>query len=179
MEIRVATQEDAPTIQAIYAPVVESTAISFEEVPPNVEEMEHRIEKTLQNYPWLVAIREGQVIGYAYASQHRVRAAYRWAVDVTVYIAENARRTGVGRSLYERLLPILVQQGYRSAYAGISQPNEGSVGLHEALGFHHIGTFPNVGYKLGKWHDVGYWGLELAEQTMPPIEPRPFAQLNE
>jgi len=90
------------------------------------------------------------------ASQHRARAAYRWAVDVTVYIRESERRTGVGHTLYEALLPILTRQGFRSAYAGISQPNAGSVALHERFGFRHIGTYPNVGYILGRWHDVGY-----------------------
>lgn len=147
--------EDAPAIQAIYARVVTDTASSFEEMPPTVEEIGQRIAATLRAYPYLVAVREGQVVGYAYASQHRARAAYRWAVDVTVYIAQSERRTGVGRSLYEALLPILARQGYRSAYAGISQPNPGSVGLHERLGFRHIGTYPKVGYKLGQWHDVG------------------------
>lgn len=147
--------EDAPAIQAIYARVVTDTASSFEEMPPTAEEIGQRIAATLRAYPYLVAVREGQVVGYAYASQHRARAAYRWAVDVTVYIAQSERRTGVGRSLYEALLPILARQGYRSAYAGISQPNPGSVGLHERLGFRHIGTYPKVGYKLGQWHDVG------------------------
>lgn len=177
IEIRVAQLEDAPAIQAIYAPVVTDTAISFEEVPPTAEEIGQRIASTLRAYPYLVAVREGQVVGYAYASQHRARAAYRWAVDVTVYIAESERRTGVGRSLYEALLPILARQGYCSAYAGISQPNPGSVGLHERLGFRHIGTYPKVGYKLGQWHDVGYWHLELGAKTCPPGEICPYSEM--
>lgn len=174
IEIRKAHLEDASAIQAIYAPVVTDTAISFEEVPPTAEEMHQRMVATLRSYPYLVAVREGQVVGYAYASQHRARAAYRWAVDVTVYIAESERRTGVGRGLYEVLLPILAKQGYRSAYAGISLPNPGSVGLHEQLGFRHIGTYPKVGYKLGQWHDVGYWHLELEARTCPPSEICPY-----
>lgn len=177
IEIRVAQPEDAPAIQAIYAPVVTDTAISFEEVPPTAEEIGQRIAATLRAYPYLVAVREGLVVGYAYASQHRTRAAYRWAVDVTVYIAESERRTGVGRSLYEALLPILAKQGYRSAYAGISQPNPGSVGLHEQLGFQHIGTYPRVGYKLGQWHDVGYWHLELGAKICPPGEICPYSEI--
>lgn len=170
IEIRIAKPEDAPHIQAIYAPIVTSTAISMEEVPPTVGEIEQRILTTLQTYPYLVAVREGRVAGYAYASQHRARAAYRWAVDVTVYIAERERRAGIGRSLYAALLPMLARQGFHSAYAGISLPNAGSVGLHECLGFKHIGTFPEVGYKLGKWHDVGYWRFELAGAAFPPSE---------
>ncbi|WP_339497153.1 arsinothricin resistance N-acetyltransferase ArsN1 family B [Pseudomonas sp. EA_15y_Pfl1_P101] len=176
-EIRVAQLEDASAIQAIYAPIVTGTAISFEEVPPSVGEIQKRITATLQTYPYLVAVRESKVVGYAYASQHRARAAYRWAVDVTVYIAESERRRGVGRNLYEVLLPILARQGYRSAYAGISQPNSGSVGLHEQLGFRHIGTYPKVGYKLGQWHDVGYWHLQLGKSACPPSEICPYSEL--
>jgi phosphinothricin acetyltransferase len=179
IEIRTARLEDASAIQAIYAPVVTDTAISFEEVPPTAEEIGQRIAATLRAYPYLVAVRQGQVVGYAYASQHRARAAYRWAVDVTVYIAESERRTGVGRRLYEALLPLLARQGYRSAYAGISQPNLGSVGLHERLGFRHIGTYPKVGYKLGQWHDVGYWHLELGVRTCPPGEICPYSEVVE
>lgn len=177
IEIRKAHLEDASAIQAIYAPIVISTAISFEEVPPTAEEIEQRIAATLRTYPYLVAIREGQVVGYAYASQHRARAAYRWAVDVTVYVAESERRTGVGRRLYDVLLPLLARQGYCSAYAGISQPNLGSVGLHERLGFQYIGTYPKVGYKLGQWHDVGYWHLELEARTCPPSEICPYSEI--
>lgn len=177
IEIREARPEDAPAIQAIYAPVVTGTAISFEEVPPTVEEMRQRIVTTLLTYPYLVAVRDGHLVGYAYASQHRARAAYRWAVDVTVYVAESERRTGVGRSLYAELLPILARQGFNAAYAGIALPNAGSVGLHERLGFRHIGTFPQVGFKLGRWHDVGYWRLELGTQSNSPSEPRPYAEI--
>ena len=172
IEIRQARLQDAPAIQTIYAPIVTGTAISFEEVPPTVEEMQHRIATTLQTYPYLVAVRDGHVVGYAYASQHRARAAYRWAVDVTVYIVENERRTGTGQRLYAKLLPILARQGFNAAYAGIALPNAGSVGLHERLGFSHIGTFPQVGFKLGQWHDVGYWRLGLGSPGSSPSEPR-------
>lgn len=177
IEIRIAHPHDAPGIHAIYTPIVTGTAISFEEVPPSVDEMRQRIVTTLQVYPYLVAVRDSRVIGYAYASQHRARAAYRWAVDVTVYIDANERRAGVGRSLYSALLPILARQGFCSAYAGISLPNAGSVRLHEAMGFSHIGTFPDVGFKLGQWHDVGYWRLKLGTPACPPAETRPYPQL--
>lgn len=176
LKIRTATVADAVAIQRIYAPIVSTTAISFEEVPPSAEEIAQRIATTLLTYPYLVAEEGGEIKGYAYASQHRARPAYRWAVDVTVYIAESARRQGVGRKLYETLLPILEKQRFRAAYAGIAQPNEGSVGLHESLGFTHIGTYPEVGFKLGKWHDVGYWRLGLCQAT-PPLEPMLFPQV--
>jgi L-amino acid N-acyltransferase YncA len=179
IDIRTARPEDAAAIQAIYAPVVVETAISFEDEPPSVEEMQQRIASTLQTYPYLVAIRDGRVVGYAYASQHRARAAYRWAVDVTVYISEGERRTGLGYALYEALLPILVRQGFHAAYAGIAQPNPGSVALHERLGFRHIGTYPKVGYKLGQWHDVGYWHVELSASKFPPAEICAFPELGE
>lgn len=176
INIRVAAPADAAAIQAIYAPVVRDTAISFELEPPSAAEMAKRIDATLPLYPYLVAERDGQVVGYAYASQHRAREAYQWSVDVTVYIAGHAHRSGIGRALYERLLPILERQGFHAAHAGIALPNDGSVGLHEALGFTHIGTYPEVGFKHGRWHDVGYWRRGLS-QAMPPHSIVPFGQL--
>ena len=175
--VRIAHVSDAQAIQAIYAPMVESTAISFELEPPSVEEMAMRIESTLLTYPYLVAVRDGQVIGYAYASQHRAREAYHWSVDVTVYVAPEAHRRGVGRALYDVLLPRLKTQGFHAAYAGIALPNDGSVGLHEALGFAHIGTYPEVGFKHGAWHDVGYWRIAL-DSTSPPRPPVPFSEIS-
>lgn len=175
--VRIAQVSDAQAIQAIYAPMVESTTISFELEPPSVEEMAMRIESTLPTYPYLVAVRDGQVIGYAYASQHRAREAYRWSVDVTVYISPEAHRCGVGRALYDVLLPTLKRQGFHAAYAGIALPNDGSVGLHEALGFAHIGTYPEVGFKHGAWRDVGYWRIAL-DSTNPPKLPVPFSEIS-
>ena len=175
--VRIAQVSDAQAIQAIYAPMVESTTISFELEPPSVEEMAMRIESTLLTYPYLVAVRDGQVIGYAYASQHRAREAYRWSVDVTVYISPEAHRSGVGRALYDVLLPTLKKQSFHAAYAGIALPNDGSVGLHEALGFAHIGTYPEVGFKHGAWRDVGYWRIAL-DSTNPPKLPVLFSEIS-
>lgn len=121
--------------------MVERTAISFELEPPSVEEMAKRIESTLPTYPYLVAERNGQVIGYADASQHRAREAYRWSVDVTVYISPEAHRSGVGRALYVVLLPTLKRQGFHAAYAGIELPNDGSVG--------RVNMFQVAGFMLG------------------------------
>ncbi|MCF5710535.1 GNAT family N-acetyltransferase [Pseudomonas syringae] len=175
--VRIAQISDAQAIQAIYAPMVERTAISFELEPPTVEEMAKRIGTILPTYPYLVAERDGQVIGYAYASQHRAREAYRWSVDVTVYVAPEAHRRGVGRALYDVLLQRLKTQGFHAAYAGIALPNDSSVGLHEALGFAHIGTYPEVGFKNGAWHDVGYWRIAL-DVTNPPKPPVPFSEIS-
>ena len=171
--IRVAAPGDAEGVQAIYAPVVRDTAISFELEPPGVAEMAGRIAGTLAEHPWLVCERRGAVAGYAYATRHRERPAYRWSVDVSVYVHPDARRGGVGRRLYAALFRLLALQGYRNAYAGIALPNAGSVGLHEALGFRPVGVYRQVGFKLGAWHDVGWWQLQLQPPGIPPSEPGP------
>jgi phosphinothricin acetyltransferase len=162
--IRSATLDDAAVIAAIYAPIVKTTTISFEENPPSAVEIAGRIETLLQTMPYLVAQRGSDVIGYAYASPHRQRSAYRFAVDVTVYVDETMRRSGAGKSLYEHLLADLRKRNFHRAYAGIALPNDGSVGLHEALGFNHIGTYHEVGFKFGKWHDVGWWERDLTRK---------------
>src|SRR5689334_3771882 len=173
--IRVASEQDAPAVAAIYAPIVRDTTISFEIEPPAPEEMAQRIAKTLQTYPWLVAERGGQVIGTVYASKHRDPGAYRWSVNVSVYIGEQARRQGVGRALYERLITILKAQGFHSAYAGIALPNDASVGLHEAVGFKPLGIYKEVGFKHGQWRDTGWWRLTLSDDPGPPSEPVLFS----
>jgi len=169
-DIRLVTHKDAAAIAAIYRPFVESTAISFEIEPPDELEIKKRIDAILPAYPWLVCEQAGRVAGYAYASRHRARAAYQWAVDVSVYVHPDFQRRGIGRALYVSLLHILRAQGFYNAYAGVSLPNAGSVGLHESVGFQPIGVYRNVGYKQGAWHDVGWW--ELALQPLPQ-EPRP------
>lgn len=176
--IRVASEQDAQAVAAIYAPIVRDTTISFEIEPPTREEMARRIIKTLKTHPWLVAEREGQVIGYAYAGTHRERAAYRWSVDVSAYVAERARRSGVARALYERLIAILKAQGFHSAYAGIALPNDASVGLHQAVGFKPIGVYKDVGFKHGQWRDTGWWHLQLSRDTGAPPEPILFPALS-
>jgi L-amino acid N-acyltransferase YncA len=155
--IRKATAADAAAVQAIYAPIVEHTAISFEEEPPTAAEMARRIADYSATHAFLVAEIGGEVVGYAYGSPHRARAAYRHSAEVSAYVAEDARRTGVGRALYTELLAILTEQGFHAAFAGIALPNPGSVALHEAVGFTPIGVFHQVGFKFGGWHDVGWW----------------------
>ena len=156
--IRPATAADAPAIQAIYAPFVTNSAISFEAVPPTVDEMVARIKSAQeQGFEFLVADRATNILGYAYAGAHRTRPAYRASVDVSAYLAPSAHRSGIGRRLYEHLLETLAEKGFHAAFAGITQPNAASVGLHEALGFTHVGTYREVGFKHGAWHDVGWW----------------------
>jgi len=175
MRIRPAVPADAAAVAAIYRPVVQHTAISFETEPPDAAEMLARIDKTAHaRLPWLVAEdAAGAVCGYAYAGRHRERAAYRWSVDTTIYVAEGRRGQGVGRALYGVLLPLLGELGYFQAFAGVALPNEGSVGLHEAMGFEAIGIYRHVGYKHGAWRDVGWWQKRLRPLDAPG-EPRPF-----
>jgi len=175
--IRAATEQDAASIQQIYAPFCLNSAVSFEVQPPTVQEIQQRLQNITVQYPWLVCEAVGQVVGYAYACAHRERAAYRWAVDVAVYIAEGRRRSGVGRSLYTSLFKILVLQGYYKAYAGVTLPNPGSVGLHEAMGFTPVGTYRGVGYKSGAWRDVGWWELSLQPGRTEPAEPRSVREI--
>jgi phosphinothricin acetyltransferase len=176
-DIRIAALRDAEALAAIYAPIVRDTAISFETEPPTAGVMVQRIGASRDMYPWLVAEREGKVIGYAYAGQHRARAAYRWSVDVSAYVDAAARRGGVGKALYGRLLTILRNQGFRGAFAGIALPNDASVALHEAMGFKPLGVYKNVGFKLGQWRDVGWWQLDLSGDAASPREPVPFGRL--
>lgn len=182
-QIRAVTLQDAAAIQAIYAPYVTDTIISFEMTPPSIEEMAARIDKTLGKFPWLVYEIEGVngrgpvIAGYVYASSHSERAAYQWSVNVSVYVDPRFQRRSIGRGLYTALFELLRAQGFVNAYAGISLPNAGSVGIHEALGFEFVGVYRQVGYKFGGWHDVGYWGLRLAEPSAAPSAPRPISEL--
>lgn len=171
LTLRFAVSADAPGIAAIYAPIVRDTAISFEIEPPSVSEMQQRIESTTAFFPWLVGDSDGEVVGYAYASQHRVRAAYQWSADVSVYIHAAHRGRGLGRGLYTALLDILRAQRLYNAYAGITLPNAASVALHEAVGFRRLGVYRSVGFKLGRWHDVGWWELALLPGSGEPQSP--------
>lgn len=173
LRIRDATARDAGACAAIYAPHVESSAVSFEERAPDAAELAARIERYGQSHAWLVAEREGGVVGYAYATPFNVRPAYRWSTSVSVYVADGDRRSGVGHSLYEALFDRLRERGFRMACAGITLPNEASVGLHERLGFERIGVNREIGWKQGAWRDVGWFQLELTPAGEgPPAEPR-------
>ena len=169
---------DAAACAAIYAPYVAGTAISLEELPPDGADMARRIEAISSGYPWLVGVEGDAVIGYAYGARHRERAAYRWAADVAIYVADGHRGRGVGKQLYSALLALLGRQGLRIACAGITLPNPASVALHESLGFEPVGIYRRVAFKQGRWWDVGWWQLELpADGGDPPDDPGPPAPL--
>ena len=169
--LRLATEADAPAIADIYAPSVTSSVTSFELVAPRPEEMASRIKKVLAHAPWIVQMRNGEVVGYAYAGRHRDPAAYLWSVNTSVYVRADQKRTGVGRTLYRVLLQLLRIQGFYSAYAGIALPNDSSVGFHEAMGFRRIGVYQGVGFKAGAWRDVGWWQLAVQPRDGEPAPP--------
>lgn len=177
--IRLANKHDAAQILDIYSVYVENTIISFETIVPPIKEMEIRIEQVLANNPWLVFEEGNIILGYAYASKHRERAAYKWAVDVSAYVREDCRGKGIGKTLYTALLSVLRLQGYRNVYAGICLPNESSVGIHEFFGFKKIAHYNQVGYKFGQWHDVGWWEAFLKRHNPEPSEPLPLSSIEQ
>jgi phosphinothricin acetyltransferase len=166
--IRDGTAADAVRCAEIYAPYVEGTAISFEDVPPTAAEMARRIEAALATHAWLVLEDGGRVAGYAYGGPFAGRAAYRWSCAVSVYLERGRRRTGAGRALYGALLDRLAGRGFCVAFAGIALPNPASEGLHRALGFEPVGTYRRVGWKGGAWHDVAWFQRSLAPEGAPP-----------
>ena len=167
MTIRTADPaRDAAACAAIYAPYVRESVVSFEEAVPSAAEMAQRIARIAATHPWLVCERDGAVVGFAYGGPHRERAAYRWAADVTVYVAPAHHRRGIGRELYEALFALLREQRLQVACAGITLPNAASVSLHESLGFERVGIYRGIGWKAGAWRDVGWWQLRL----LPPVD---------
>ena len=178
LKIQVAKESDAPNLLRIYRPIVETTAISFELAPPGVDEFKERIRNVLFSHVWLVCEEASEILGYAYASKFRPREAYQWTAEVTVYVSPTQQRRGVARGVYLSLFAALRLQGFCTAVAVIALPNEASVKLHEDLGFKPIGIFPRIGYKLGKWHDTGWWQLPLLEHPALPLPLRTVSDLS-
>lgn len=169
LHIRPAREADAAALLDIYRPYVESTAISFELVVPTVPEFADRIVKVLSGWAWLVAEMNSRCVGYAYASAHRERPAYRWSVETTAYVHSDFHRKGIGRALYLNLLSALSELGFCNAFAGVSLPNEKSLALHASVGFEPIGVFRSVGRKFGVWHDVA-WFQRALRLAAPPSD---------
>ena len=159
--VRPAEVADAAELLAIYAPFVTETAISYELEPPTVTEFAARIERTLATDPWLVAYRGGRIVGYTYSSPFRSRAAYSTTRESTVYVPPDHHRSGVGRQLLTALLHELADRGVRTVVAVIGLPNDGSIALHEALGYRPVGVINQVARKFERWHDEGFWQCHL------------------
>ncbi|SOD99684.1 GNAT family N-acetyltransferase [Spirosoma fluviale] len=168
MTIRFAHPADAPAILAVYAPFITGSTITFEYEVPTLLEFASRIQTIQQQFPYLVAEEEGRVLGYAYASRHRDRPAYQWSVETSVYVHPSGHRRGIARQLYSMLFVLLRRQGYCNAYAGITSPNPPSELFHQSMGFAYIGTYANIGYKMGSWHDVSWF-----QRVLQPHEPNP------
>lgn len=169
--VRDATAGDAQACAAIYAPYVRDTAITFETEPPSPAEMADRIRKAQHRHAWVVLEDGGKVVGYAYGGPFKARAAYQWSCEVSVYLERGRRRTGGGRALYRALLARLGERGFRTAVAGMTLPNDASVGLHRAMGFEPVGIYRRIGWKHGGWHDVAFTQRQILPGDGPPIGP--------
>lgn len=165
IRVREATPEDSEAVARIYAPIVGGTAISFEETPPDAYEIRDRMARS---HIWLVIEGEEGVLGYAYATRFHPRSAYRWSCEASVYLAEHARGRGNGRRLLRGLLQRVDRLGLVNVFAGITLPNQASVALFESFGFTRTALWRNAGFKLGRWHDVAWWQLQLREPSVPP-----------
>ena len=159
--IRSVTTEDAERICEIYNYYILNTVITFEETTVETDEMKNRIEKISSKYPYLVYEEDGNVVGYAYATEWRVRAAYRNSVETTVYLKDGYSGKGIGSKLYFELIKLLKERGFHAIIGGIALPNDASIALHEKSGYVKVAHFKEVGFKFGKWVDVGYWELIL------------------
>jgi phosphinothricin acetyltransferase len=177
MIIRVANGEDAAGILNIYSPFIMNSGITQETEVPSLESFTQRIESTLESRPWLVCEIEKKIAGYAYAGVHRERKGYQWCVEPSVYIDEKYYRYGVAKALYTALFEILKLQGFVNAYAVITLPNDKSVAFHEKFGFRYLTTYKKIGYKLGQWHDVGWWEMQINTAEENPKEPIKFSGL--
>jgi len=168
VEIRLATPNDAAGILEIYAPYIASTSFTFETEVPSVTDFQKRISDYLINWPWLVCEIDGVIAGYAYGTKYRERTAYQWCIESSIYIHDDFLKLKIGKALYEALIEILKRQGYRNVYAVVNLPNDRSVKFHESCGFTWFATYEKVGYKLGKWKNVGWWQWIINEYTMDP-----------
>ncbi len=170
--IRLITENDAHEVLEIYKPYVINSIISFEYEAPSLDEFLQRIQNNISEYPWLVCLDDNKIIGYAYASKHRYRIAYQWSCESTVYLLAEYHRKGIAGILYKTLFSLLRLQGFFNVYAGVSLPNEKSVGFHQSFGFKKVGTYKKVGYKFGKWHDVEWLQFQLQRHIVSPTMPK-------
>ena len=179
MSIRHATVRDVPRILEIYGPYVENTVVSSEYTVPTCEEFTRRFLEITETFPWLVWEEDGVVLGYAYGSLPFERAAYQWCASASVDLCPEAKGKGIGKKLYTQLWHFLQLQGYRKVYAVITTANEDSIAFHRAVGYRHVATMPDCGYKLGKWYGNVWMEKELNSWDTPPGEPVPFCRVTE
>ncbi len=176
--IHLATAADASAMLEIYKPFITDTAVTFETDVPSISSFEQRIQTYMNTWPWLVYESDREVAGYAYATSHRERAAYQWCVESSVYVHAGFQKRGIATLLYNALFKILRYQGFINVYAGITLPNEKSVAFHKSFGFTHFADYKNIGYKLGKWHTVGWWELQLNDYAPRPHDPEKLPQVD-
>ena len=177
MNIRLATLKDAPALLKIYSPYVEQTAITFEYDVPDLQEFTNRISTVLQKYPYLVAVENEEILGFAYASAFKTRAAYAWSVETSIYVKMDLQHKGVGTALYQELERILAMQQVCNLCACIAYPNPPSIAFHERLGYKTVAHFHHSGYKQGQWYDMIWMEKELCAPTVPPMPFLPFPLL--
>ena len=177
MSIRFARETDLPAMLAIYAPYVETTAYSFEYVPPSLEEFSARFAKYTAQFPWLVWEEAGEVLGYAYGSAPFSRAAYQWCAEVSIYLSPRIHKKGVGRAMYETMERLLDLQGYYLVYAIVTSSNEGSLAFHRAMGYRETACFPQLAYKFGGCHSVTWLEKRLKPVEYPSAPPIPITTL--
>ena len=176
MEIRVAAPEDASELVKVYAPYVTDTAVTFEYEIPGIEEMKRRVRETLKRYPYLVVEEAGNILGYAYASPFKARAAYMWSVETSVYLRHDMRSRGIGSVLYGELERQLRRQNVCNLCACITYPNPESIGFHKKLGYKTVAHFSSAGFKSGAWHDIVWMEKELCPHSIPPLPFLPFPE---
>ena len=177
--IRTATPGDAAALVAIYAPYVEKTEITFEYTVPSIEEFARRIACISKRYPYLVAVLDGEIVGYAYASAFKERAAYDWAVETSIYVKEGTHGKGIGKALYMQLEKYLKLQNVTNINACITYPNPQSIAFHKRLGYKTVAHFTACGYKNGKWCDMIWMEKHIAPHTVPNPPFIPFENTKE
>jgi len=185
-DIQVASPEDAPELLAIYAPYVRETAVTFEYDVPSPEEFTQRVSRTLEKYPYLKAVKDGQIIGYAYASPFHTRAAYAWGAEGSVYVRQDLRRGGVGRALYQALEDALRMQNIYNINACIASVDvddeyltRSSVLFHQRMGYRMVGEFLKCGYKFGRWYNMVWMEKHLSQHPANPPHIRRFPDIRD
>lgn len=175
MNFRFAKESDASALLEVYNQYI-NTTITFEYVLPTEEEFQRRIREIIEVYPYLVCEEGGKIIGYAYAHRAFERAAFQWDAELSIYLDKNVHSKGLGKKMYQMLIDILKRQGVKTVYGSVSSPNPQSVSLHESLGFHHLGSFHNTGYKCGTWCDLMWFEKQIGEYE---LEPKPIIPIGE